>query len=84
VFVNRKKFHVILLHNSSASEALILCASEHYNFASLVEDLPLRGAIKVPVMQLACEDCQWCVSFSILIYGAFIYYLYAYRSRMSE
>ncbi|XP_021942540.1 meiosis regulator and mRNA stability factor 1 isoform X2 [Zootermopsis nevadensis] len=43
---HRKKFHVILLHNSSASEALILCASEHYNFASLMEDLPLRGTIK--------------------------------------
>jgi hypothetical protein len=58
VFIHRKKFHVILLHNSSASEALILCASEHYNFATLVEDLPLRGTIKVLMMQLACEDCQ--------------------------
>ncbi|XP_069692388.1 meiosis regulator and mRNA stability factor 1 isoform X2 [Periplaneta americana] len=43
---HRKKIHVILLHNSTASEALILCASEHYNFASLMEDLPLRGTIK--------------------------------------
>jgi hypothetical protein len=79
VFVHRKKFHVILLHNSSASEALILCASEYYNFTSLMEDLPLRGAIKVPMMQLACEDCPYCVSFSILGFGA----LYAYRSRFT-
>jgi hypothetical protein len=64
VFVCRKKFHVILLHNSSAPEALILCASEHHNFASLMEDLPLRGTVKVPMLQLACECCQWC-SFSI-------------------
>jgi len=43
---HRKKFHVILLHNSSASEALIMCASEHYNFPALMEDLPLRGSLK--------------------------------------
>ncbi|XP_023712451.1 meiosis regulator and mRNA stability factor 1 isoform X5 [Cryptotermes secundus] len=43
---HRKKFRVILLHNSSTSEALILCASEHYNFNILMEDLPLRGFIK--------------------------------------
>ncbi|KAJ9585358.1 hypothetical protein L9F63_002855, partial [Diploptera punctata] len=44
---HRKKMHVILLHNSSASEALILCASEHHNFTTMMEDLPLRGTNKL-------------------------------------
>lgn len=43
---HRKKLHVILLHNVNVSEALVLCASEHYNFLELVENVPFRGAIK--------------------------------------
>jgi hypothetical protein len=58
---------VILLHNSSTSEALILCASEHYNFTILMEDLPLRGFIKVLMMWIACEDCQWFVFPAFLV-----------------
>lgn len=44
---HRKKLHVILLHNVNVSEALVLCASEHYNFLELVENVPFRGTIKV-------------------------------------
>lgn len=43
---HRKKLHVILLHNSSCSIALILCAHEHYNFEQFVMPLPSRGASK--------------------------------------
>ncbi|KAK3909373.1 Meiosis regulator and mRNA stability factor 1 [Frankliniella fusca] len=43
---HRKKIHVILIHNNNTSETLILCANEHYNFSSLVENLPPRGAFK--------------------------------------
>ncbi|CAK9817150.1 Meiosis regulator and mRNA stability factor 1 [Anthophora quadrimaculata] len=38
----RKKIHVILLHMKNASEALILCANEHYDFSELMESLPRR------------------------------------------
>ncbi|XP_076763661.1 meiosis regulator and mRNA stability factor 1-like protein isoform X1 [Xylocopa sonorina] len=38
----RKKIHVILLHMESTSEALILCANEHYDFSKLMESLPSR------------------------------------------
>lgn len=38
----RKKIHVILLHMKHTSEALILCANEHYNFSELMESLPSR------------------------------------------
>lgn len=82
----RKKFHVILLHNSSASEALIMCASEHYNFTVLMDDLPLRGSIKVLMIQLACRACQWCVSSSIYDYGVlcsiFMYMPHAFYSKV--
>ena len=36
----RKKIHVILLHMKHTSEALILCANEHYDFSELIESLP--------------------------------------------
>ncbi|KZC11840.1 Meiosis arrest female protein 1 [Dufourea novaeangliae] len=36
----RKKIHVILLHMKKTSEALILCANEHYDFSELMESLP--------------------------------------------
>ncbi|XP_014599312.1 PREDICTED: meiosis arrest female protein 1 isoform X1 [Polistes canadensis] len=43
----RKKIHVILLHNKSTSEALILCANEHYDFMDLMEPLPSRPLLKI-------------------------------------
>lgn len=36
----RKKIHVILVHNSNVADALILCASETYNFTSITETIP--------------------------------------------
>lgn len=44
---HRKNLHVILLHNDYSSEALILCANEHYNFMELMEPLPARTPAKV-------------------------------------
>ncbi|XP_015588590.1 meiosis regulator and mRNA stability factor 1 isoform X2 [Cephus cinctus] len=44
---HRKKIHVILLHKEHTSEALILCANEHYNFMELMEPLPSRNPTKV-------------------------------------
>ncbi|XP_026673319.1 meiosis regulator and mRNA stability factor 1 isoform X2 [Ceratina calcarata] len=38
----RKKIHVILLHMQNTSEALILCANEHYDFLELMESLPIQ------------------------------------------
>ncbi|XP_043257610.1 meiosis regulator and mRNA stability factor 1 [Colletes gigas] len=38
----RKRIHVILLHMKNTSEALILCANEHYDFSELMESLPSR------------------------------------------
>ncbi|XP_029037560.1 meiosis regulator and mRNA stability factor 1 isoform X1 [Osmia bicornis bicornis] len=38
----RKKIHVILLHMKNTSEALIVCANEHYDFLELMESLPSR------------------------------------------
>ncbi|XP_063240697.1 meiosis regulator and mRNA stability factor 1 isoform X1 [Bacillus rossius redtenbacheri] len=40
----RKKIHVILLHNCSTSEALILCANEHHLFSGLTESIPLKSS----------------------------------------
>ncbi|XP_012256062.2 meiosis regulator and mRNA stability factor 1 isoform X2 [Athalia rosae] len=45
---HRKKIHVILLHKANTSEALILCANEHYDFIELMEPLPTRTASKLP------------------------------------
>lgn len=39
---HRKKIHVILLHMENAADALIMCASEHYNYATLTQTLPLK------------------------------------------
>lgn len=44
---HRKKIHVILLHKENTSEALILCANEHYDFTQLTESLPSRTPAKV-------------------------------------
>lgn len=48
----RKKLHIILLHNSACSIALILCANEHYNFDQFVLPIPSRGMTKVFIFQL--------------------------------
>jgi len=39
-----------------------MCASEHYNFTALMEDLPLRGSLKVLKISHACQGCQWHVA----------------------
>ena len=44
-----------------------MCASEHYNFTALMEDLPLRGALKVLEICLACRGCQWHVAAFIVV-----------------
>ncbi|XP_066603618.1 meiosis regulator and mRNA stability factor 1 isoform X2 [Prorops nasuta] len=44
---HRKKIHIILLHKSNTSKALILCANEHYDFMSLAKPLPSRTPSKV-------------------------------------
>ncbi|XP_067208207.1 meiosis regulator and mRNA stability factor 1 isoform X2 [Linepithema humile] len=43
---HRKKIYVILLHKKNTSEALILCANEHYDFMELTESLPSRTPAK--------------------------------------
>lgn len=48
----RKKFHVILLHGTQPSKALMSCADEHYNFSKLMESLPYR---KPKVMRDFCS-----------------------------
>ena len=50
---HRKKIHVILLHKENTSEALILCANEHYDFTELMEPLPSRTPVKVIISQFA-------------------------------
>lgn len=45
-FRHRKKIHVILIHLENTSDALILCASEHYSYRSLTQLLPQKD-IKV-------------------------------------
>lgn len=44
---HRKKIHVILLHKTNCSQALIMCASEHHDFLELVDGLPPRSSLKV-------------------------------------
>jgi len=51
---HRKKIYVILLHKKNTSEALILCANEHYDFMELTEPLPSRPPPKV--WRLVCDD----------------------------
>lgn len=46
---HRKKIHVILLHKENTSDALILCADEHYDFIKLLQPLPSRTPLKVSV-----------------------------------
>lgn len=36
----RKKIKIILVHNKSVADALILCANEHHIFSDLLKDLP--------------------------------------------
>lgn len=42
----RKKIRVILVHNANVADALILCANEHYNYATIIDGLP-KGKTKV-------------------------------------
>ncbi|XP_014205726.1 meiosis regulator and mRNA stability factor 1 [Copidosoma floridanum] len=44
---HRKKIHVILLHKENTSEALILCADDHYDFTQLFQSLPSRTPMKM-------------------------------------
>ncbi|CAG7709874.1 unnamed protein product [Allacma fusca] len=44
--VSKKRLYIILLHNKHAPEALLLCAHEHYDFHSLLGDLPYRSVIR--------------------------------------
>ncbi|XP_020292238.1 meiosis arrest female protein 1 isoform X2 [Pseudomyrmex gracilis] len=53
---HRKKIHVILLHKKNTSEALILCANEHYDFLELTEQLPSRTPAK------GCESYDLLIS----------------------
>lgn len=39
---HRKKIHVILIHLENTADALILCASEHYSYSTLTQNLPLK------------------------------------------
>lgn len=39
---HRKKIHVILIHLENTTDALIMCASEHYSYSSLTQTLPLK------------------------------------------
>ncbi|KAL7299894.1 hypothetical protein TKK_0007222 [Trichogramma kaykai] len=55
---HRKKIHVILLHNTNTSEALIMCADEHYEFSNLLKKLPPRS----PTKQLGNQE-----TFDILV-----------------
>lgn len=55
---HRKKIYVILLHKKNTSEALILCANEHYDFMELTESLPC------PELQQRYEN--WYVKIIIL------------------
>lgn len=45
----RKKIHVILLHMKNISEALILCANEHYDFSELMESLPSSRLLHITI-----------------------------------
>jgi hypothetical protein len=51
-----------------------MCASEHYNFTALMEDLPLRGSIKVLKICLARQGCRWHVApFTVVVsYTVFV------------
>lgn len=42
---HRKKLHVILIHQENTADALILCASEHYNYTSITQPLPIKEKV---------------------------------------
>ncbi|XP_054289728.1 meiosis regulator and mRNA stability factor 1-like [Macrosteles quadrilineatus] len=42
---HRYKIYVILVHNDSCSESLIMCAHETYRFSNLVANLPMRSNV---------------------------------------
>ncbi|XP_005112252.1 meiosis regulator and mRNA stability factor 1 [Aplysia californica] len=43
---HRKRYEVVLVHKSQVSDALLLCASEHYLYEELIRDLPDRPGAK--------------------------------------
>lgn len=45
----RKKIKVFLVHNKNVTDALILCANEHYLFSNLLKDVPLSSTPKQKV-----------------------------------
>lgn len=49
---HRKKLHVILIHRENAADALILCASEHYNYTSITQPLPIKEKVFPPFLLL--------------------------------
>jgi len=57
-----------------------MCSSEHYNFTALMEDLPLRGALKVLKICLACQGCEWHVAAFIVMVSCTILYAPFYCS----
>jgi len=57
-----------------------MCASEHYNFTALMEDLPPRGALKVLKICLACHGCQRHVAAFIVVVSYTILYSSFYWS----
>ena len=51
-----------------------MCASEHHNFTSLMDDLPLRGSLKVLKIYLTCQGRQWHVAACIVMVSYTIMY----------
>jgi meiosis arrest female protein 1 len=51
-FKNRKKIHVILLHNVLVSETLLLCSNENYVFDDLFDEIECSSNLpKVKVIE---------------------------------
>lgn len=50
----RKKIRVVLIHNTSVADALILCANETYSFSDITEDLPVSKREKVIIFVFIC------------------------------
>lgn len=50
---HRHGFHIILIHKSQASEALLHHANELIRFEEFISDLPPRSPLKMPVSEFA-------------------------------
>ena len=54
-FKNRKKIHVILLHNVLVSETLLLCSNEHFVFDDLFDEVACSSQLpKVKGTKYSC------------------------------